>query len=155
MDENGNSTTYEYNYLWKITKKLENVTTNWTKSQIITNYTYDSSQNLTSIVDWNWNKTTYVYDAFNRLIKTVYSDNKELKYTYDNIWNLLTQTDPNWSITTNTYDNLNRLIEKNIKTWSWVIWTIKETYLYDDLWRLITSENLDNSWKYFKNKLWV
>ncbi len=138
-DWNWNITKYEYNYIWKVTKKVETLNS----KTIETKYEYDISGNLTAVIDWNWNKTGYVYNSLNRLIKEIYTDNKEVNYSYDSLGNVIKKTDSNWNIISNTYDSLNRLIERNITLWTWVEWVTKENYSYDELGRLISaSDNL-------------
>ncbi|MDD4151812.1 MAG: DUF6531 domain-containing protein, partial [Candidatus Gracilibacteria bacterium] len=143
IDKNGNKTDLEYNYLGKVTKKTQYVNGN----SISTIYTYDDNQNLTSITDGNGNKTTYVYDLFNRLIKEIYSDTKEINYEYDSLGNVIKKTDPNGNIISNTYDNLNRLAERNIILGIGVSGIVKENYVYDDLGRLMNSKSIDNEGK--------
>ncbi len=143
LDKNWNKTDLEYNYLWKVTKKIQYI--NW--KNIETKFEYDINWNLIAIIDWNWNKTTYVYDLFNRLKKEIYSDTKQINYEYDSLGNVVKKTDPNGNIISNTFDFLNRLVERNISNSTWIIWTIKENYIYDDLWRLINSKSIDNEWK--------
>ncbi len=139
-DWNWSIAKYEYNYIWKVTKKIETVNS----KTISTSYEYDISGNLTAIIDWNWNKTGYVYDNLNRLIKEAYVDNKEVNYEYDSLGNIIKKTDPNWNIISNTYDSLNRLIERNITLGTGVEWVTKENYSYDELGRLISAS--DNRW---------
>jgi RHS repeat-associated protein len=139
-DENWNTTSYTYDYRGKA--KTKSQTNSW--STITTSYTYDERWNNTSIEDQNWNTTTYVYDNLNRLITTIYPDDKEINYSYDKNSNLLSQLDPNGTNTTNTYDTTNYLTARTIQTWTGVIWITNENYSYDELCRLIEANDTNN-----------
>jgi RHS repeat-associated protein len=139
-DEEGNVTNYTYDYAWKV--KTENkVLSSW---NITTSYTYDERWNMLSVTDGKLNTTNYEYDNLNRLVKQIYPDSTEVNYTYDKNSNIKTKTDPNWTTVTNTYDDLDRLVSRTISTWSWVSWVTSESYVYDDLWRLIEWNDSNN-----------
>ena len=106
IDENGNTTTYEYNPMGKlirVTDALGNTTT----------YTYDAVGNLTSLTDANGNTTTYEYDSLNRLMRITYPDGKSESYQYDAEGNLIQKTKCDGTIITYQYDPLNRLTRIN------------------------------------------
>ncbi len=143
IDENWNKKDYEYNYLWNIKKEISYLS--WETIENI--YEYDKYENITWITDWNWNKTNYIYDSLSRLVKEIYPDNNEVNYTYDDNFNIIKKTDQNGNTITNSYDKLDRLIERNITNPNKIVWTIKEIYTYDDLWRLIWWKSIDTEWK--------
>ncbi|MDB9440212.1 hypothetical protein PN497_02285 [Sphaerospermopsis kisseleviana CS-549] len=86
-------------------------------------FEYDLAGNQTAIIDENSNRTTFEYDALNRLVKIIEADpdgNGPLTspittYSYDADGNLISTTDAVGNVNQNTYDKLNRLIE-NIDT---------------------------------------
>lgn len=93
-------------------------------SQGRTLYTYDSSGNLDSERDANGKLKAYVYDIFNRLVKT-YTPEFTTNYTYDNFGNLVNVTSDNGTSKTYTYDGLSRLICEEEKATEGV-WLRKE-----------------------------
>ena len=80
--------------------------------QYITNYNYDESDNLLTIVDAQSNIVSYTYDTLGR--KTRLSDpNLGIwQYIYDNNSNLILQIDNKGGQTMFEYDSLNRIINK-------------------------------------------
>jgi len=141
IDANNTKTDYEYNYVGKVTKETKYVNS----KPVTTTYTYDKYLNLISTTDWNGNITKYEYDNLWRLTKEIYPDNKFTVYEYDISGNVSKKIDPNWNVVANSYDNLDRLTERNITPWVWVIWVTRETYSYDELWRLIWANDSNNS----------
>jgi RHS repeat-associated protein len=82
---------------------------------ILTKYSFDLHDNLTSVIDANGNKTSYAFDDFDRLEKQVSPVEGTITYGYDADSNLTTKTDANGSITTYTYDQLNRPLSETSK----------------------------------------
>jgi YD repeat-containing protein len=78
----------------------------------ITNYEYDSSGNKTAEVDALNRRTTYLYDASDRLIKTTFADNTFTEITYDFRNNKLTEKDELGRITKYEYDLAGQLKSK-------------------------------------------
>ncbi|MFS1514767.1 polymorphic toxin-type HINT domain-containing protein [Chengkuizengella sp. SCS-71B] len=76
-------------------------------------YEYDKAGNLIKEIDPNGHVTTYIYDAYNRLIEVIDRENGRTKLEYDEVGNvtkevLPEQYDENLGVTY-SYDSLNRL----------------------------------------------
>ena len=102
----GNSITYTYNLGDRLVEVRDNLNN---KIQ----YTYDDQGNRTSqtILDpQNTLKTylDYTYDTYNRLSTIVNPDNTTTAYAYDGRGNVVATTDPRSHTTTFAYDNLSR-----------------------------------------------
>lgn len=97
-DENGNLT------------KIEKDAPNSQKQTI--QFTYDTLNRKTSIIDPQGYVTSYAYDAVGHLLKETNPEGNQTKYTYDAQGNTLSVTDGNDVKTTFKYDWLNRKIEQ-------------------------------------------
>jgi RHS repeat-associated protein len=76
----------------------------------VTQVAYDPAGSLSSRTEANTHKTSYDYDANNRLITVTASDGtSKTKYGYDSVGNLITRTDPKNHLTTYGYDAANRV----------------------------------------------
>jgi RHS repeat-associated protein len=84
-----------------------------TPEDILTNYEYDSHDNLIIVTDGNRNTTEYFYDDFKRLNQTLSPDTGKTTYLYDEAGNLIQRTDQRGTVASYAYDTLNRLISKN------------------------------------------
>lgn len=76
----------------------------------LTQIAYDPAGNLSSRTEANTHKTSYDYDANNRLITVTASDGaSKTRYGFDEVGNLKTRTDANNHMTSYGYDAANRL----------------------------------------------
>jgi len=76
----------------------------------LTQVAFDPAGNLSSRTEANTHKTSYDYDANNRLITVTASDGtSKTRYGYDPVGNLATRTDANNHLTSYGYDAANRL----------------------------------------------
>jgi YD repeat-containing protein len=107
-DENGNNATYSKDAYGRIVKVIEYNGA----EKYVTNYLYDSSNNLLSITDSLNNTFNYTYDSLGRKIKDKDPDKGTWNYTYDNESNLIKQFDARNISTSWIYDSLNRKINE-------------------------------------------
>ncbi|MBU7012618.1 MAG: hypothetical protein HXS46_18200 [Theionarchaea archaeon] len=88
----------------------------WVKEYIdaqnyyLTQYTYDSVGNLTSITDANGNTTLYEYDSLFGITQIIHPDSTTETLTYDTVGNLLQKADSSGS-TTFTYNVIYQLTD--------------------------------------------
>jgi YD repeat-containing protein len=76
----------------------------------ITDYGYDTQDNLSSITDLNENTTQYWFDDFGRKDQTASPDTGITDYLYyDGAGNLTQRVDAKETVVNYTYDALNRL----------------------------------------------
>lgn len=105
--------------------------------------TYSANGKLLTLADGNGNKTSYVYDGFDRLSKTQYptasngsvsnaSDYEQLGYDANS--NVTSRRLRDGQVIAYTYDNLNRLTLKDVPSGAYGEGDI--TYAYDNLGRL-------------------
>jgi YD repeat-containing protein len=78
----------------------------------VTQYVYDTEDNLTSITDANSHLTLFTYDAFGRVTNANFPSTFSETYAYDAIGNLTRKTDRKGQAITYVYDALNRLTHK-------------------------------------------
>jgi len=143
------TTTYDYDLLGRLISKHYDTT-----SASVT-YAYDSSGNRLSMNDetgkssYAYNDAgqlisytqsdgrtlRYSYDAYGRLAKVIYPDNRSVTYTYDLADNLISVTDSAKGVTTYTYDAEGRVLSclRPDSTASY--------YSYDELSRLTSLVN--------------
>ncbi len=134
VDDDGNSTEFEYDYYGNLTKKIEpdpdgvgpltRPTTNYSydpaKRQIsktepngaATYYAYDVANNLTSLTDPAGNITNFGYDGQNRLVINTNALSKSKSYIYDVSGNLTRTVDRNGRTIQYVHDGLDRVIEE-------------------------------------------
>jgi len=123
-------TSFEYDKLSRKTKQTNHLLEE--SKQIITSYSYDNNSNMLSQTNALNQTTSFVYDSFNRLVKTT-----------DNLWNIIEYK----------YNKNDKVIEETLT------WTngkiLKKEYYYDSDGRLEILH--DDNWKssnYWYNKLW-
>lgn len=112
--------------------------------------TYNNNGTLASLTDGENNKTTYIYDGFDRLSQTQYpsatkgagtsnaSDYEQL--TYDSNSNVTARRLRDATSVTSTFDNLNRVTLKTLPNSEPAV-----SYSYDNLGRLITASQTGNT----------
>ena len=83
-----------------------------------TTYTYDANGNLLSTTDPDGDTTWTVYDALNRVVRSLSCPGQRPQRhalvtttTYDAVGNVLSVTDPDGNVTSYVYDRLNRQVE--------------------------------------------
>jgi RHS repeat-associated protein len=78
----------------------------------VTNYNYDTENNLASITDGNNHTTYFGYDGWGRVIQTTFPSTLVETYGYDAVGNLTGKTDRKGQTIQYAYDALNRLVHK-------------------------------------------
>ncbi len=96
---------------------------------------WDDNSRLTARVDDNGNRSTFFYDALNRLAIQRFADNTENAYAYDRDDNLVALTDGAGSTRTAVYDAVNRLTRSDIARGPGVMGTTLQVFEYDGLHR--------------------
>jgi YD repeat-containing protein len=82
----------------------------WTrdpKSQV-TQFAYDSSGNVTNLLDARNKSYGFSYDLLNRRTSMIYPDNSHEDYSYNSVGNLYTYRNRAGNVRTHTYDERNR-----------------------------------------------
>jgi len=98
-------------------------------NSIVSAYTYDLHDNVSSVTDPNGNVTTYHYDDFDRLTKQTSPVSGVTTYVYDADNNLTSTTNANGTAETFTYDALDRVLtESDTKGTA----NASEIWTYDD-----------------------
>ena len=101
-DANGNSTTFEYDALNRVTKKIDPLGNTW-------QYTYDLAGNRTAMTDGNGQEIHFSYDANGQLTLIDYPDpDADVSFTYDAAGQRTAMTD-GLGTTAWVYDALGRL----------------------------------------------
>ena len=101
-DANGNITTFEYNALNQVTKKIDPIGNTWL-------YEYDLSGNRTTMTDGNGQVTHFSYDVNGQLTLIDYPDPEtDVSFSYDAAGQRVTMSDE-LGTTTWVYDFLGRL----------------------------------------------
>ncbi len=91
-----------------------------------TEYEYDANGNRTAVIGANGkNKTTYVYDKYNRVTKMTDPMGFDETYTYDIAGNMLSKKDRNGNTISYAYDAANRLTKEYSGN------TVRAEYTYD------------------------
>lgn len=129
IDQEGNSTTYEYDFLQRELKKTINSPYN--NKNVTEEKTY-SSFNQTSFKDFEGNLTTYKYDSAGRKISQNIA-NETLGFIYDNLSRLSTTVvidDQNSLYNIQVKDYLNRIVEERKEDKDNIIY-FKINYEYD------------------------
>lgn len=106
IDENQHKAEYHYNWTGQLL---------WVKeytdpgNYYLTQYTYDSSGNLTSFTDARGNTTFYEYDSLYGVTSVTYPDLTTETFSYDAAGNVLSRTDSHGT-TQFVYDAISRLL---------------------------------------------
>ncbi|MCO5165161.1 MAG: DUF6531 domain-containing protein [Planctomycetes bacterium] len=100
-------------------------------------YAFDQDGRLESITDASGVKTSFQYDALDRLTTRTLPGGGTYTFTYDRADNVVETLDPNGTRTVRVYDGLNRLTTCAVLRGPGVEGTQAETYGYDGLSRLI------------------
>jgi RHS repeat-associated protein len=110
-DAEGRVKKFEYDPLQRLTKEVENVTSNAANSEnnVKTEYEYTSTGKISKIVDANGNSTVFTYDVLDQLIEVKDAENQVTKYAYDEQGNIVSVKNPRGFETKYAYDKLNRL----------------------------------------------
>lgn len=106
-DENGFETSLAYdplNRLMRETKQVKGVS-------LITDFLYDSQDNLTAVIDPEGRRTSYRFDDFKGRLATFSPDSGLTSYCYDEAGNLTSRTDAKGIEVHFTHDGLNRLLK--------------------------------------------
>ena len=107
-DERGFNTVYWYNWLSRLTTVEEEYSSN---EFAVTAYEYDEVGHLTSVTDAESHTTTFLYDCYFGLSKSIYPDSTYEEYEYDSIGNLISLIDRNSHQTIFAYDTMYRLTQ--------------------------------------------
>ncbi len=112
MIAGGSSASRTTGYAYDALRRLTAVTqAQGTADQGVTAYSYDAESNLVTVTDAKGGLTTYSYDDFGRLVKSISPDTGTTEYGYDGAGNLITKTDANDVTVAYEYDAMNRLIK--------------------------------------------
>jgi RHS repeat-associated protein len=106
-DSNGNTTTSTYDQEGRLqTKTFPGTAANGsgTLIPVLTTYTYNADDQVTSVTDALGHATTYSYDNLGRQTSITDALNHTTSYGYDNAGNLATVTDPLSHTTSYAYD---------------------------------------------------
>lgn len=156
IDANGLQTNLTLNHTIKRIEKIEESPGCGCSEKI---FKYDSNGNLIEFEDANGHKTTYAYDAINRLTNETGARGNYTTYTYDNHGNLLSKTNRRGYTTSYEYDELNRKVKETDPIGNYTEYTYDEdrnprtetnskgyttTYYYDELNRLMKIEDALN-----------
>jgi RHS repeat-associated protein len=141
IDGRGSVIRYTYDGLSRTTATTRFLSTG---GQAITSQSLDDNSRLTSQTDDNTNTTTYVYDALNRQVRTVFADGTTNGVSYDVHGNALVASDANLNVVNTTYDLGNRPIAKAITRGSGISGTTSETNQFDGLSRIVLAGNNDS-----------
>jgi len=150
VDGRGNVVRYTFDGLNRLTDTIREMTDTGDGSgnvvgTITTRQTWDDSGRLTSQIDDNGNATTYVYDALNRRVATIYADGTGQTNTLDVHDNAVLFTDANGNRVTNSYDAGNRVVRKDIAVGPGVSPdTTFEAFQYDGLSRIVRAQDDDS-----------
>ncbi len=112
VDPNQITTKFTYdnlNRLTTITSDLNGLDPN--TQNTLTQYQYDSVDNLTLVTNPNNSDTTYIYDDFGNFLKEVSPDRGDIRYDYDEVGNSISITDARGVTAVYTYDGLNRVVK--------------------------------------------
>jgi RHS repeat-associated protein len=113
---------------------------------LLRSMTWDDNHRLLHRVDGNGNITSFVYDALDRQIETLFADGTSRRKTYDPHDNVATMTDPNGTQVFCLYDLLDRREGRTIVPGVGVSSdTTFETFKHDGLARLVQALDDDSS----------
>ncbi|MBU7029817.1 MAG: RHS repeat protein [Theionarchaea archaeon] len=106
IDENQHKKEYHYNRAGQLVWVKEYTDS---ANYYLTQYTYDSSGNLTSFTDANGNTTFYEYDSLFGVTRVTYPDSTVETFSYDAAGNVLSRTDADGT-TEFTYNAISQLL---------------------------------------------
>jgi RHS repeat-associated protein len=109
-DENGKTTTYEYDTACGCNDRVTKVTNAAGK---VTTFEYDAAGRLITFTDANNRITRYEYDVRDFHVKTTYADNSTVVNTHDGLGRLLTITDQEGRLTRYSYDSMGNVLTVN------------------------------------------
>jgi RHS repeat-associated protein len=116
-------TTYEYDILWRLTRRTEPPLANGNRQ--MTAFAYDGLNQLISVNDYRNSKTSYGIDGLGNQLKLTSPDTGIANRTFDAAGNLATQTDARGKLTIYAYDALNRVTSNTFQS------GIPSTFEYD------------------------
>ena len=127
-------------------------------------YTYNSNNQIASVVDANGNTTTYQYDGHDRLSKLIFPDGTKESYTYDLNNNRISKNTRDGRTVSYGYDPRNQLINKTVpaavagdptrynfefdlagRTISDRYWSTTQRYTYDNAGRMTQKAHDDTA----------
>jgi YD repeat-containing protein len=113
VDARTNTVRYVYDGLDRLVQTTQSLTDTGDGSGTITNtiatrQIWNRSSRRTGLLDDHTNRTSYVYDSLDRLIRIEFADGTTNTSAYDVHHNPVTTTDANGSVVTFGYDLLNR-----------------------------------------------
>jgi RHS repeat-associated protein len=104
---NGQVITYVYDGRYRLLSQSESL-----NGKIYTSrFEYDGVGNKKFVYDNKGNKTEYVYDALNRLVRTVFPEGNTISYKYDKNGNKIEAEDGKHNRTITGYNALNQVIQ--------------------------------------------
>ena len=115
---------------------------------VVTSYTYDALDRLTSLTDPVGNTTSYTYDYRGLVLTETNEKNATRHYTYDALGRLISKTDRNDRVTTYAYDSLGRLTAEN-----WVNGDKTFLYIYDSVGNLLAAGDGTSNYTYTYDSL--
>ena len=109
-DSKGQVKDYNYDNLLRLTQVIQDQGgADPTTANALTQYDYDTQDNLTSVTDARGGQTIYVYDDLGNLLSQTSPDTGATAFTHDEAGNIATQTDAKGQLFTYSYDHYNRL----------------------------------------------
>lgn len=112
IDGNGVSAEFDYDSLKRLVKIMQDAGgQNPYTSNTITQYIYDSQDNLVSVVAANNAETRYKYDDLGNLISLTSPDTGTILYDNDAAGNIVRMVDAKNQVFNYTYDAFNRLVQ--------------------------------------------
>ncbi|MCC6806239.1 MAG: RHS repeat protein, partial [Deltaproteobacteria bacterium] len=106
-DEASANTDHELDALGRLKEVKRRIGAAWTT---VATYSYDSDDNLRSVVDGNGRQTRYVFDDFHRLVRVESPDSGATRYLYDRSGNLIEKRDAYGVLTRYAFDAANRVV---------------------------------------------
>lgn len=110
IDGNGVLTEYDYDNLKRLIRISQDAGgQNSYTANTVTQYVYDTQDNLTSVVAANNAETRYLYDDLGNLVSLISPDTGTVFYEHDGAGNIVSVVDAKNQVFSYTYDALNRL----------------------------------------------
>src|SRR5207253_1198613 len=98
---------------------------------------YDGNSRVAARIDANGQRTSFAYDAVDRLVAVTYADGTMETRAYDKDGDLVLKVDPNQSRCEMRYDALGRRVETTITRGPGVGGSTHQTFAYDGLSRVV------------------